>query len=369
MPTPTFIPLDIRQIQDELVLNYQQLTGRTLQPADIEILLFNAIAYQLGVQATRIQQLGENLLVDYSRAPYLDALGRLVGVERLAASNATTTIQFEIVLPHSGVTIPAGTRVSTADGIGVFGTTATVNVPSNQQFISVSAEALTAGDFRNGYPVGSVNVIQDPLPFLASAQNLNVPTGGADAENDERLRQRIKLAPSAFSVAGSRQAYRFWALTANPGIVDVAVVGPPAIPPGNVHLYPLMNDGQPTPTLVLNQVLAATSGEQVRPLNDMVSAFSPTQVTYTIAVDLVIFDNAVGADLQTAITADLQAFADEQSKRINRDIIASQIIEICQREGVYSATLPGWSDVITLPTEFAFNTGITVSITGTIPQQ
>jgi hypothetical protein len=46
---------------------------------------------------------------------------------------------------------------------------------------------------------------------------------GTDDETDEELRERIRLAPSQFSVAGPTGAYKFFAKSAHPSIVDVSV--------------------------------------------------------------------------------------------------------------------------------------------------
>jgi phage-related baseplate assembly protein len=56
--------------------------------------------------------------------------------------------------------------------------------------------------------------------------NLAASSGGSEQEDNDRLRERIKLAPESFTNAGSRMAYRFHAMQAHPNIVDVAVLSP-----------------------------------------------------------------------------------------------------------------------------------------------
>lgn len=60
-----------------------------------------------------------------------------------------------------------------------------------------------------------------------------------DVESDAQLRERIKLAPSQYSSAGSRSSYKFYAKSANAMITDVSVSSPV---PGSVLIVPLTNE-------------------------------------------------------------------------------------------------------------------------------
>lgn len=46
---------------------------------------------------------------------------------------------------------------------------------------------------------------------------------GSDAEDDDHLCSCIHLAPTSFSTTGSREAYRFHAMSVHPEICDVVV--------------------------------------------------------------------------------------------------------------------------------------------------
>ena len=72
-------------------------------------------------------------------------------------------------------------------------------------------------------------------------------SGGSEQEDNDRFRERIKLAPESFTNAGSRMAYRFHAMQAHPNIVDVAVLSPV---PGTVELYPLLSTGLPDDSIL-----------------------------------------------------------------------------------------------------------------------
>ena len=81
-------------ITDELVRAYEAATGKTLYPAQIERLFIDLIAYRETLVRGLINDVARQNLVAFARAPMLDFLGELVGVARLSAQPARTTLRF-----------------------------------------------------------------------------------------------------------------------------------------------------------------------------------------------------------------------------------------------------------------------------------
>lgn len=54
------------------------------------------------------------------------------------------------------------------------------------------------------------------LDYIASTANITASLLGSDVEDDERYRARIRQAPEAFSCAGPKGAYEYYALAAHP---------------------------------------------------------------------------------------------------------------------------------------------------------
>ncbi|WP_170746218.1 baseplate J/gp47 family protein, partial [Escherichia coli] len=119
---------------------------------------------------------------------------------------------------------------------------------------------------------------------------------------DDRLRERIRLAPESFTNAGSRGAYRFHAMQAHPNIVDVAVLSPV---PGTVDLYPLLSTGLPDGG-VLTLVESFCSDEKVRPLTDTVRAKTPVKVDYTIEARITIYRDQDARSVKDAANSAIQ---------------------------------------------------------------
>lgn len=382
LPVPQLIDRNPETIISEMKADYEARTGRTLEPAQVEMLLINGFAYRELLIRNMIQDAGTQNLLAYARFPILDYLGELLGVFRLPAASAFITIELTLVEGHGDIVVPSGLRVQTTDGRMVFQLIEDVTVLTGTDTATVSAIAQTPGVLGNGYDIGTVSVILDPQSYLATAINTDVSEGGSDEESDEQLRDRIRLAPNSFSVAGPYKAYEFFAKSASPLIIDVAVdhrkytaedtipagksIGDPI--PGTVEIYPLVEGLTVTPDEILDLVVARCDAEKTRPLNDIVSAASPTAVNTAITVGLILYEGAVQSDILPIVEDNLQGFVDGRRKLLGQDVVIDQIKALCMIDGVYKAnvTVPA-SDLIITATQFANITAINVTVTGTNP--
>ena len=275
-----------------MIATYESLTGKTLYPAQVERLLIDLIAYRESLVREAFQDGAKLNLVRYSRGVILDNIGENVGVERVAAVAASVKLRFTFSpAPNIATVLPQGTEV---EGGGVsFATAQAVTVGAGVAVVEVQATCTQAGVVGNGFVPGQIKtLVETPSGLVvASVENITTSEGGADEENDERLRERIVAAPETFSVAGSVEAYRFHAMSAHPDIVDVAVI---SHIPGDVTLYPLTSSGLPGEAIKA-AVLATCSAEKVRPLNDQVMVADPVPVDYAIDVRVVLTHGRRGA--------------------------------------------------------------------------
>ena len=380
LPIPNLINRNSATIIAEMKADYEARTGRVLEPAQVEQLLINAFAYRELLIRNQIQDAGLQNLIAYSRFPMLDHLGALLGVERLPSQAAQTTLLLTLTSGHGDILIPQGLRISSNDGRVNFELLEDYAVLAANDTISVTAIAMVNGIIGNNYAVGAVSVILDPQPYLATASNTTISEGGTDEETDEQLRDRIKLAPSAFSNAGSYKAYEFWAKSVSPLIIDVFVdfqrVKIDNVPytglligdaiPGTVEVFPLVQGLATTPSEILDTVEVVLSADRIRPLTDTVIATSPTAVNTNITVGLIIYEGQVSSDIISVVQANLEAFRDGRRKLLGQDIVIDQIKALSIIDGVYKAnvTEPA-TDLIVAGNEFANIENITVTVTGT----
>jgi len=360
---PEFVHEDAAQILAEMKADLELRTNRSFAPADVEMLIINGFAYREMLIRGNMNDTARQNLVDFARGPMLDYLGALVGVTRLPASGALCTLQYSIVAGHTGVIIPAGNRVQSIDGKVIFTTTQEVAVLADILTANVPAAASPAGKIGNGYAIGTIAVILDPLAFVTGVSNTAITEGGSDEESDEEMRERIKLAPASFSVAGPTGAYKFFAKSASPSIVDVAVTSPT---PGEVNIYPLLQDGEIPGSGILDAVNAICNDEKVRPLTDTVNVLAPTAVNYTIEVQLTKLPDADTAEIEEAVTDALEAYKADRINRLGVDVVINQLIALCMVPGVYDVTVVSpVADIVADANEFNNCTSITATVTGT----
>jgi len=360
---PEFVHEDAQQVLTEMKADIEIRLNRTLAPADVEMLIINAFAYREMLLRANINDTARLNLVDLSRGTMLDYLGSLVGVTRLPASGAVCTLIYTLVAGHTGVTIPVGNRIQSVDGKVIFTTTQEQIVATDTFTKNVPAVASPAGKVGNGYAPGDISVIIDPLAFVTAVANSAETEGGADDETDDEFRERIKLAPSAFSVAGPTGAYKYWAKTASPSIVDVAVTSPA---PGDVNIYPLLENGGIPDAPMLDAVNAIVNDEKIRPLTDTVYVIAPTSVDFAINASLIKLPDADTDDIEAAVAANLATYVADRINRLGIDVVRSQIIALCMVPGVYDVTLTDpVADIVATEDVFTNCTATSAIVTGT----
>lgn len=365
LPEPSFIERDATTVTRELIEMYELMTGKTLQPAQVERLLIDVIAYRENLLRIGIQEAAKQNLVEYARFPMLDYLGELVGVARLPAQSARTIIQISVEETQTfDILIPTGTRVETKDGRFIFATSANATIEAGQTSIEATAVSEASGAGANGYMAGEINNLVDPIGYIASAVNVSVSMGGTDEESDDRLRERIKGAPESFSNAGSKGAYKFWAMSAHQDIVDVAVM---SLSPGEVNIYPLTKTGNP-PDTTLDLVAATVNAEKRRPLTDLVNVLSPAEMDFEVLANVTLYANADTETASAQIQANLAAYVDFMKAALGRDVVRSQIIaRINSVYGVYKTELISPAeDTVLNEYEWANCTGVTINIVGAV---
>lgn len=365
LPLPVFFSTDQDAIINDTVAYYEGLVGKKLAPTQTETLLINAFAYRELMLRIAANEAARQNLLDFAAYPMLDYLGELLNVNRLPAGAAQCTVVFTMVDDNPSLVIPAGVRIQSTDGKVVFKTLADINVAADTATAGVICECTVDGAIGNDYQPGDISVILDPQAFVASAANSDVSNSGSDAESDDPYRERIRLAPAAFSTAGPDEAYIFFAKSADPTIIDVAITSPL---PGDVNIYPLVTGGTAPSDEIIAKVLAACNDEKVRPLNDNVSVLAPTAVNYHITVNITTLLDAIDADVVTAVTAALNAYALARQTKLGIDVVISQIIGQCMlglTDQIYEVAVAAPStDVVIDESEYANCTSIIVNITG-----
>ncbi len=131
-------------------------------------------------------------------------------------------------------------------------------------------------------------------------------------ESDDVLRGRALLSWSRLSTTGPGNAYRYFALSADPDVLDARAYGPETHgQPGHIFLYVLSRSGDGTASqALLDTVAAAVNDDEVRPLTDYVSVRSAEIVSYEVVADIHI-PYGLDGDIVIANASDaLMAYTD-----------------------------------------------------------
>lgn len=356
------------------IADYEAIANRTLGQADPERLMISSFALRLAQHCSQVNAAANQNLLRFANGTALEQLGFKFGVFRLPEAPAKDVIEYTIAGTTGSVFFPAGIRVKSNDGAVMFETDEdfTTGTGTNPRTVRINVTCTTAGIKGNGYIPGMITTIVDPIAYVTAATNVDGSTGGSDEETDDQLRERIPLASSTFSVAGPTDAYRFFAMSADPAIVDVGIPDPTPVP-GTVYIYPLLAGGVVPGGAVLDAVAAVLSDEKVRPLNDTVVVDAPTEIDYSLVVDLILKRNAP-AGTDTLVAAALNGFVNQYGTKglpgnLEVDVVVDQIKGKCMLPGVYAVSIPSLpADISIAYNEFAKCTSVTVSVSSIVDE-
>ncbi|MGO4540384.1 baseplate assembly protein [Paenibacillus sp. 2TAB19] len=348
LPEIDFVSNDVNETTNNFVIAFEAISGRTVSPGDPVRLFLLSLASLIVQQRTLINLTAKQGYLRYASGALLDHMGAFADAGRLPAAAAVVTLRFTLSAPQtSAVTIPAGTRAgTTSDPKRYFATSSLVQIVPGSMTADVLALCTEAGTLGNGYVSGQINQIVDPIAYVASVTNLSGSSGGADIEDDDAYRERIRSAPESFSVAGPSGAYKYWAQSASSSIVDVAVHSPA---PCEVVVVPLLEGGEIPTQGLLELVDTAVNDRTRRPLSDLVTVEAPSAVQFDITLTYWITQERIGetAIIQAQVAAAIDGYVLWQKSKLGRNINPSELTMRIMQAGAHrvNITSPAFADV------------------------
>ena len=325
-----FAETDSAKIYASIIGSLMDSCDEALYPGDERRIFGEAIVALFVSLFSLFNDRAKQRTLRYARGNVLDAIGERYNVIRAEPTKATAMFRFSVsVAQNVNIVIPAGTRI-TADGGVYFATTQTTVLPAYNAFVDVSAECTTGGAAYNGYTAGTISTLVDLIPYISKVENITISAGGDDGEpydevGDEKYRERIRLSPASQSSAGPESAYRYFVLSADPNIIDVAI-DCPEDQPNVVNLYPLMTGGALPGEDVLQKVLDTLS-DDVRPMTDKVNAISPTVVEYQVELKYYCTKSDEAATIETieGVGGAIEQYNQWQTAALARNINPDQL--------------------------------------------
>ncbi|WP_297828700.1 baseplate J/gp47 family protein [uncultured Desulfovibrio sp.] len=364
LPHVSFAHADAAEVEAAVLTAYEGLTGLTLQPGDPVRLFLESLAYTVSVQNQLIDLAGRQNLLAFAQGAHLDHLGALMGETRIAAQSARVMLRFELAEALAfAVPIPAGSRASTRDGALLFATALDAEITAGQTGVEVPALCTSPGAAGTGLVPGQITRLVDPLPHVSGVSNVTISSEGADVEDDERLRERIRLAPESYTVAGSTGAYEARVLGVSADILAVAVDSPQ---PGVVDVRFVLTDGELPDAAMIALVRDGLSAETVRPLTDKVLVDAPDVVEYAVTGRWYLrrADAALLSGVSRAVEQAVETFRIWQRSQPGRDINPSRLIALVQGAGAKRVELDSPAFTPLTATQVARETEIVLSFGG-----
>lgn len=335
-----FVPTDVEEIVASLVAAYQQITGRTVHPADPEKIFIQWVADVIIQERVYTNFTGNQNIPSRATGANLDALSEwYFPTTRPMAQPAVCTERFTISQAQTtSILVPAGTRVTDMSNILIWETVEDAYIEIGDTYVDVQVQCQTPGSVGNGYAKGQLDTIVDVFDYYAGCENITESEGGADEATDQEYYQLMRASMDAFSTAGPTGAYIYIAKRVSTEIQDVLAMSPSA---GKVVIYVLTKDGEPAGAELKNAVLKALSQDTVRPLTDQVSVGDPQVVEYDIAFTYFIPEDETqsGEEVQAAVDAAVQEYVAWQSGKLGRDINPSYLYGLLMQTGIKRVTL------------------------------
>lgn len=330
-----FVSLDTTELENLMIASYERITGSSVSPASPERLFIKWVT-SIILQERMLQNwTGNQNIPSRADGENLDALGELFWqTSRPQAQAATCTVRFTIsAAQRSSILIAKGTRVTDMSRTLYWETTQDTYVPIGQTYVDIPVRCMTEGEDGNGYQLGQLNTIVDVYDYYDECSNITTSEGGADAASDDEYYELMRSSMDAYSTAGARGSYIYYAKQVSTEIADVVANSPSA---GAVCLYVLMEDGSKAGTEIKNAVLKACNADDVRPLTDSVSVADPNLVTYNIDLTYYIQNDTAmsAAEIAKQVDAAVEDYKAWQSGKLGRDINPSQLIALLMDAGI-----------------------------------
>lgn len=327
---------DVNQILSNTIADYENRTGKQLQPAHIEQSIIQTYAYRELLVRKGVNEAFLQTFPQFATGVALDLCGEPMGCYRLENQPAICTLRFISEHEHQTTVIPEGTLVAVNDVVA-FVTEIEVVLTASNSYVDVNAVCTVLGDSGNGWQPGQVKDLKSEhlLSAGVTVSNIDVTQGGIHLEDDDAYRVRILLAPEAFTTCGSRRAYEYHTKSVSQYISDVSVHTPVG---GTVKVVVLTKDGLPSSTL-LSKVTSYLSAEDKRPLCDVVNVVAPEEVTYEVTATLFLLKDVSELAVKTAATKSLNKYLTDRFNVLGKDVVPLEITHALKVFGVYNVEL------------------------------
>lgn len=336
-----FIPTDTTALENQMIADYETMTGVTVRDSSPEGLMIHWVASVILAERVKGNKAANQNLPSRAEGENLDALAELFyAQERTPAKPAFCKVRFHIsAAQSSAVLVPSGTRVTDGKQKLYWETLEDAWVEIGDTYVDAQVRCQTAGTVGNGWAAGSIDTVVDVYDYYSAVENVTESDGGAEKLTDDEYYEILRASMDSLSTAGAKGNYVYHAKDTSSQISDVVVNSPS---PGEIRIYVLDEEGQTwtsggvtkkypgkAGSTLKGLVLAACSDDTVRPLTDKVVMSDPTEVSYDITLTYYISSQAdQTATIAQEVEDAVDAYIRWQQGKLGRDINPSKLISM-----------------------------------------
>lgn len=227
--------------------------------------LAESVALEMARLYAQLEVVYQSGFIDTATGRSLDNVVSLLGVERVAGGRPAGEVEFTRSPNAAGtITIPAGTRIITADGEVEYATTETLTLPTGQNTIRVVARDL---EINEPLPADSLTVLPIPIAGIVRVTNPAPTSIDVQDETDGELRTRAKnfLHGSERATLGAiKNAITRQGVTAEvtedpttPGVIDITLHAETLSPELDRRIKQAIQDSKPAGVIVRQPTVQA----------------------------------------------------------------------------------------------------------------
>lgn len=335
LPEVEFVDTDTEALTNKLIAGYEELTGRTLYPADpvrIFILWIASIIIQERVQ---INESAKQNLPRYATSENLDSLSEIFhNVPRLEPQAATTTLRFYITTTLEEDYIISDELEVTVDGNINFKTTGYLNFKAGTNYADVQAECISLGEIGNGFTPGQINkLVSDEFLYYKEVSNTTESEGGSEEESDTAYYNRMRESEESYTTAGPRGSYKYHGKTVSALISDISAE---STEDGIADIRVMLYGGELPDKELISKVQQYLSADDIRPMTDKVVVSAPNTVPFNINATYYISSEkeSTTQEIKAAVENATENYILWQTQKMGRDINPSYFSAMLMESGI-----------------------------------
>lgn len=335
LPEVEFVDTDTEALVNKLIAGYEEITGRTLYPADPVRAFILWLASIIIQERVGINESAKQNLPRYAEGENLDSLSEIFhNTYRLEPTAATTTLGFYITTTLEEDYIITDELEVTVDGVINFATTEYLIFKAGENYAEVGAICQSVGTVGNGFAPGQVSkLVSDEFLYFKEVANTTTTAGGSEEESDTAFYNRMRESEESYTTAGPRGSYAYHAKSVSSQISDVSAESPED---GVADVRIMLYGGKLPDKELIDRVQEYLSADDIRPMTDKVIVAAPNTVEFDIEATYYIPRDkaATTKEIKQAVELATENYTLWQTSKMGRDINPSYFNAMLMESGI-----------------------------------